>query len=239
MQPMKSEIQLLIAELEAEAELLQKELDLCLMDDNNYKGAHWFQKCLGLVKTKLRVLRQLENSNVEKGKELEWKIKALKIHTAELKRQFPAAFNQEMEIKYQHKIKALETYKQEIEKLPRPFHIDGEVLFTLLGRLADNKIHMVTIQLEKYRSHIYLTRLNVGLQIEVCTKDFDDKPVSLFRVKWSDLAGLDFVRTTGGASLQIPDFDHTMIDSVIEIISRLFYDVLHVRAGEQAKIVVD
>jgi len=156
-----------------------------------------------------------------------------------LKQQFPTVFNEMMEIKYQHKIKALETYKQELENLPRPFHIDGEVLFTLLGRLADNKIHMVTIQLEKYRSHIYLTKLNVGLQIEVITKDYDNEPVNLFRKKGRGLAGLDFVRTTEGASLQIPDFDHTMIDSVIEIMSRLFYDVLHVKAGEQAKILVD
>ena len=34
---MKSELQLLIAELEAEAELLQKELDQCLADDKNWK----------------------------------------------------------------------------------------------------------------------------------------------------------------------------------------------------------
>lgn len=235
---MKSELQLLIAELETEAKLLQKELDLCLMDDNNYKGAHWFQKCLRLVNTKLRELRQLENSNVEKGKELEWKIKALKIHTAELKEQFPIAFNQEMEIKYQHKIKALEAYKKELENKPQPFHVDGEVLYNLLNQLVGNKLQKVTIQLDKYRSHIYLTSLNGGLQIEVCTKDFDDKPVSLFRDKWSDLAGLDFVRTTGGASFNIPDFDQTKIPFIIEILARVVYDVLRVKAGEMGVIVV-
>ena len=124
---MKSELQLLIAELEAEAELLQKELDQCLADDKNYKAAHKFQKSLGLVNTKLQVLRHLENTNVEKGKELEWKIEALKNQMAELKQQFPTAFSQEMEIKYQHKINALEAYKQEYENKPLPFHMDGEI----------------------------------------------------------------------------------------------------------------
>ncbi|MBK8850281.1 MAG: hypothetical protein IPN73_08990 [Saprospiraceae bacterium] len=235
---MKSELQMLIAELEAEAELLQKELDQCLTDDKNYKAAHRFQKCLGLVNTKLKVLRHLENTNIEKGKELEWKIETLKNLMAELKQQFPTAFSQEMEIKYQNKINALEAYKQEYENKPLPFHMDGEVLYTLLGRLASNEIKKFTLQLEKYDAHIYFSKVNGELRIEVSTAEYYLGPVNLFQNKWNGLAGMGFTPTEEGALLLFPFFDQTMIPSILEILSRLLYDVLGAQGGNTAKIVV-
>ncbi|MBL0082998.1 MAG: hypothetical protein IPP37_11455 [Saprospiraceae bacterium] len=235
---MKSELQLLIAELEAEAELLQKELDQCLADDKNYKAAHRFQKCLGLVNTKLKVLRHLENTNIEKGKELEWQIETLKNLMAEFKQQFPTAFSQEMEIKYQNKIKALEAYKQEHENKLLPFHMDGEILYTLLGRLAGNEIKKFTLQLEKYDAQIYFTKVSGELRIEVSTAKYDLGPVNLCQKKWSGLAGMGFTPTEEGALLLFPFFDQTMIPSILEILSRLLYDVLGAQGGNTAKIVV-
>lgn len=233
---MKTELQLLIAELEAEAELLQKELDQCLTDDKYYKGAHRFQKCLGLVNNKLRVLRHLENPNAEKGKELEWKIETFKNLMAELKQQFPIAYSQEMEVKYQHKIKALEAYKQELENKPLPFHIDGEILYTLLDRLACNEIQKFTLQLEIYNTHIYFSKVHNSLRIEVRTAQFYHGQFNLFQDKRNGLRGMGFTPTEDGAMFILKNFDREKIYLVIENLSRLHYDVLAVYGGKTARV---
>lgn len=234
---MKTELQQLITEWQAEADLLQKELNKCL-EDYDYKGAHKFQKCLGLVKSKLSVLTQLENPYAVNIKKLEGEIKRLKIHITDLKYRFPFAFDKDQEVRYQLKLNALEACKRELESKPLPFHVDSEVLYCTFESMAANDIQQFTLALERPNTHIFFSKQDSGLKIAISVVNNEDGILDLFRDKRNGLRGMGFTRTAEGPVLMLDNFDLDQIPRVIEILARLVYDVLGVAGGRKAWIII-
>lgn len=235
---MKTELQLIIAELEAEAALLQKELDQCLSQDKDFKAAHKFQKCLGLVKSKLGVLRQLENPYAVSLKKTQREIDLLTRHMADLKQKYPHYYAESFEAKYLLKWKALELARADLESKPMPFHVDGEVLFNTFESMAANGIQHFTLALENPNTHIYFSKKDSGLKIEVRVAADENSRLDLFGNKRNGLSGMGFVRTEDGAVLMLPNFDHTIIPSILQILSRLLYDVLGMAGGKKVKVIL-
>ncbi len=235
---MKTELQQLIDECEAEADLLQRELNKCL-DDFDYKGAYKFQKCLGLVKSKLGVLRQLENPYAVSLKKKQREIDFLIKHTTDLKQKYPHYYAESLEAKYLLKWKALDAARAELESKPMPFHVDGEVLINMFESMAANDIQRFTLALERPNTHICFSKQDSGLKIAVKVAVDEDSRVDLFRNKWSGLKGMGFTPTEDGAVLMLSAFDQTIIPSILEILSRLLYDVLGMAGGKKARIWMD
>lgn len=220
---MKTNLEILIDELQAECDLLQEELNFCIYD-SDFEGAHAFNKSLNYTRNQLRIARNIQNPNWAKIEHYKQGIQQLE----KLKEDTPF---------YKMMIKRLPEYQASLDELlaiqPKKYALEGEQIPASLEALLKGEIRKITLQMndDNAEIHFKLTEKILNLQLVIHSK-FADK-----NRRYAILKNIGFEIQGDNMSIQIPYFDHSKISDVLEILARIIYDVLDWSGNEKAQIV--
>lgn len=217
---MKSELQILIDELQKEHDLLEKEMNSCVKE-MDYLGAEAYKTPFVYTKEKLRVLRHLENSNFDKINSLKHRIKHTKGITKE-------DFSSEIFIKrIKSRLPEYEKELKQLESIKNNFHQDKDELIICLEKIDSGELNSFDLEIEDGYICIKIFKENGGIKIVIQMKASRKEPLRRITTPQgrSELKKMSFDITEESANLWIDKFDKTKIPFVMEILSRIAYDV--------------
>jgi len=221
---MKTNLEILIDELQSESDYLKKELDLCVVE-SDFKGAQAFQKSLIYTQQQLRIIKGIQNPNWDKIESLERNIERLKN-------------SKEDDRIYKLLIRRLPEYQARLDELrsiqPRKHALESEEITSSLEGLLTGKIRKISLQISgdhDAQIHFNLNGKVLNLQLVVNTHFADKKR------RHAILKNIGFEIQQDNMSMKIADFDQSKTSNVLEILAQIIYDVLDFRGNEKAKII--
>lgn len=228
---MKSDLQILIDELQKEFDLLEKEMNACIKE-MDFLGAEAFRKAFVYTQNKLRILRHLENSNFDKINSLKHKIKYIK----ELRLE---NFNSEYVIEIMKKqIPEYEKELEELENKERNIHLDKDELIVFLEKIDTGELTNFEIEMEKGYIILKVFREKNGIGLQLKTSDNKSLRYATTSYGFSEVKKMGFEITEEDANLSIDKFDKTKIPFVMEILSRLVYDVFRLYRDRNKTVII-
>ncbi len=215
---MKTNLEILIDELQTECDFLQKEIDLCVKD-SDFEGAHAFNKSLTYTQQQLRILQNIQNPSWD---EIRW----IKHCIKQLKKFKGNEYTAKQLIDYQLKLDRLQATQS------KKYPLESEEIVLALEKLSKGKITKINLQIgggHDVEIHFKLHKKALHFQLITDRR---------FRKGNAILRNLGFEIRKNDMFLQIPDFDLTKISKVLEILAQIIYEVLGLRGNENAKIII-
>jgi len=222
---MKTNLEILIDELQAECDLLQEELNFCIYD-SDFEGAHAFNKSLNYTRNQLQIIRNIENPNWTKIEEYKRRIQQLE----KLKEDSPF---------YKMMIKRLPEYQVSLDELlaipPKKYALEGEQIPASLEALLKGEIRKITLQMNDDNAEIHFKLIEKILNLHLIIQSkFADK-----NRRYAILKNMGFeIEQDNNMSMQIADFNSSKISNVLEILALIIYDVLGLSGNEKAQIII-
>ncbi len=222
---MKTNLEILIDELQAECDLLQEELNFCIYD-SDFEGAHAFNKSLIYTRNQLRIAKNIQNPNWAKIEEHRRRIQQLE------KLKEDTRF-------YKMMIQRLPEYQASLDELlaipAKKYALEGEEIAASLEKLLMGEVTKVNLQISgNHDVEIRFKLNNKILYLQLITNiNFADKTR-----RSAILKSIGFEIQQDNISMQILDFEQFRISDIIEILAQIIYDVLGFRGNEKAKIVI-
>ncbi len=214
---MKTNLEILIDELQTECDFLQKEIDLCVKD-SDFEGAHAFNKSLTYTQQQLRILQNIQNPNRDKIALIRRNIehlKGLKVNDYTIQRL--ADCQVELD-----KLQAIQS-----EKYP----LESEEIISSLEALSTGKIRKISLQIGSGHDVEILFKLNEEtLHLQLTKIHFGRKNATL--------KNIGFEVHQDNMSMRVPYFDQSKISNVLEILAQVIYGVIGLRGNENAKIII-
>ncbi len=220
----------MIETLESEINFLNQELQFC-NETEDYKGADTYSQIRSRVRRKLRILKNLENPHFEQINLIEHKI----IQLDKLKDRFPEANLQSLET-LNLKISLL---KKELENLnaDKPTFIDGDELIITLEKLINSEIDKFIFELKENEISLNFNNISKGLEIRIFCKTphglkFYSGPSGVVKLKQ-----MGFILSEGQWTKVFTSFTHKSILELLELLSRITFDVFHLFGRKEGKII--
>lgn len=225
---MKSDLQLLIEEFQREYDLLEFEMNKCIKDQD-FLGAERFKKSFIYTKDKLRILKNLENPN-------RYKINSLKQRIEYLKKQLRKKEHSEFLLSVINRDLAKsenELLKLEATKLP--LFYDKDELLACLEKMNKGELKKVELEIEEGYFIIEILKIDNDITLNLKAEKIRH---------WTSNQGMSEMKKMGfsiaeeEANLKIDNFDKTKISFIMEILSRLVYDVLGLFKDRNKKVII-
>ncbi len=216
---MKSNLQILIEHLEGEQDLLEKEIQNCIKA-SDFLSAATFQEPLFYIRRKLKIFKNLENSNYDRIVALRNKIEYLeKLDENDF---FSKKGIKKMKLK-------IPKYEEELRQLENEKNIninDNDHIITGLYKIVLKEIKQFEIEVGDYEIQIALYNFS-ALKISLQRQDMQSLNYVIPKERLSKLMRLGFTIDGYIASKSLLNFETPKILSIMNLLSRLFYDVLN------------
>ena len=232
---MKSDLQILIDEVQKEHDFLEGEMNSCVRD-LDFLGAEAFRKIFFLKKEELRMVKNLDNPNHGEIQNLKRILKKLSKPESEdeflksLKKRWGAKIqeskNKDEILKSLIKrrkanIQEYESKLLKLESAVRKPYQDSEELMIGLEHIFSNKINRLEIIVEEEEVMILILKQKKSLMIEIKATDKH----FWNRSKLATLKRIGFEVNEENVFQKNKELEKTDIPQVLEILSRVFFEV--------------
>jgi hypothetical protein len=232
---MQNDLQLLISELQQEADLLQHELTKCL-EDTDYDGAKWYQKVLGYTLEKLRILRALEQPNYDTITDLKEMITRMKNLDIEKSDPTNAHIHK---IVNDRQIHSFEEKLNQLERRVRKYQLDSDQIAGCIEDLLARRIETLSIELPQTTATINLRLTGEMCLIELVGLDNENYHIRIRHRGPGDLKRMGFEFTKHKAIKRIDNFTGGDIPNVLQLLARIMFDVFGLYGDQMAILRVD
>lgn len=226
---MKNEHQILIEELQREHDYLENELNTCIKEWD-FEGAEAFKVPLFYTREKLQILKNLDNPDHDNIVELREKIERLKNH--ETKDEFLQFAIQRMK----NKIPEYEKELSNLENKKRRFHYDSDELIICFEKIINKEIEEFEIEIEENGIAFEISIKESKLKIEIRGTDKHTLEYKTTKMGLIELKKMGFLVMETNATIEIEEFEEKKILSVIELLSRIAYDVFRLYGNKKGNI---
>ena len=226
---MKNELQILVEEIQREHDYLEKEMNTCIKE-SDFQGADAFHNSLIYTKQKLRILKNLENPNFDKINGLKRRIEYFK--SIEVENEL---FKSSIE-RMKASIPALETELRSLEQTKPIFKNDSDELIIYLEKLLSGDLTFFELEIKENKLSIQINKNDNTLEIILSSLKNTQIKQHFIRYGVSELNNIGFTINESNAILRIEDFETSKIKEVIEILSRITFDILRLYGNQRAKI---
>lgn len=227
---MKTDLKILIDEFQKEIDFLEKQMNSCV-EMMDFKGAQGYKKSLIYTKEKLQVLKNLENCHFDEINRLNRTIEYIKNKRHKYKNN---------ELFWNGFIQKQKEFEERISKLERQsknkFNLDSEELVNCLEKIVISELSQFKIVFKKTELSIRLQKEDASLKIELNRKE---NRLYLRLADKSILKNMGFELQEHLAIKYIPSFQKSDIESTIEILARITFEVFRVYGNEEAIISLD
>jgi hypothetical protein len=226
---MKSDLHILIEELQREHDYLEEELNTCLKEWD-FKGAEAFKEPLFYTREKLRILKNLENPDFDSIVSLRGKIERLRDYegTDEIAK-FATQRMKDRIPEYEKELLKLENNEKKI-------HDDSDELIICLEKVLAKKISQFDIAVEDEGIVFEISKKERILKIEIRRSDNYTLDYTTTKNGLTKLKTMGFQINEMNAIKEIRDFQEKKILSLIELLSRIAFEVFRLYGNKEAKI---
>lgn len=228
---MINELQILIEVLQSEHDYLENELKACI-NEWDFEGAEAFKKPLFYTREKLRILKNLDNPDYDKILDLRNKIERLKNYEA--KDEFTKFAIQITK----DKIPEYENELSNLENKERQFYYNSDELIICLERIINKEISEFELEVNNEGVVFHISNWNSNLKIEIRWTDKSSLDYKTGRMGITELKGMGFLVTEKNAVKKFENFEGDKILSIIELLSRVAYEVFGLYGNKEGKIKV-
>lgn len=227
---MKTNLQILMAELQNECSFLKEKMNDCVKD-LDFKGAEAFRKPFFYTQEKLRTLKNIDDSNYGMISELKRRIAYFK------KIDVTPGLN---EMEY-------EQVKEEISKATKrlndiigedvKFRVDTDEIIACLENIALRKLNSFDLEFKERNFKISVQQKKFSLSFLLKTLNAQPLDHSMPETKIVELKKIGFDVHQSDAFLELKKFNASKILTALEILSRIVYDVLELYGEKEALLI--
>lgn len=251
---MKSEIELLIHNLQNEFDYLKYELDLCVAQ-GDFEYAHLFKKSLNIVASKLKVAKQLLDPNISKIQLIEFRIKNLNQKSkgfpknpyhveeedADIDKHSEAIKKMTEEFMSKRNADQLEMLEEQLQQLKskpaKPLKADNDQFTSLLEQLANDSIASISFEISERYMRLQIAKTKTDLQLKLIPMGNASLNNAFPWHHAPTLSQLGFDLESGKKI--IPDFDEYKIQEALQLITILLFDFFHFVGDEVLEVKVE
>jgi hypothetical protein len=239
---MKTDLEILIEHLQSEYDYLKSSMDECIAEWD-FDGAKAFRESVIFTKSKLNVLKCLENPNFKKINQISEMISRMEKSLTDRKFEMDYLDEQTRQRMEEHfnqstKNRIIE-YKTELEKLksiePKQ-RIDDDKILELLECLEQNKISAVEFEIIKDKIFLHLKVNNEQCELKFRTRENVKIEDYLIKSTKSILWNLGFNSET--YKKQISNFNKLNKIKVLEELAIIYFEVFGI-FGEERNIKIE
>lgn len=226
---MKNELQNLIEELQKEHDYLESELNHCL-EGWDFEGAATFKEPLLYTKEKLRILQNLNNSNFDKIVNLRGRIKWFK----ELEGKDDLS-----KFRFQRIKEKIPEYKRELSHLEnkkKRFQYDTDELTICLKKIIQKEIRKIELKIDTKEIIFELWKEESNLKIKISRSDKHELDYTITSNGINELKKMGFFLSKENAIKEIKQFTESKIHQIIELLSRIIFEVLRLYGDRNGQI---
>ncbi|MEM6963367.1 MAG: hypothetical protein AAF573_01295 [Bacteroidota bacterium] len=226
---MKTDLQLVIDELQKEVTLLKKKINSCV-SAMFFEEAEWYKQSLSRANQQLRKLQNLHNPNFNEIERINWSIEGVKAKRDKYK-DIPSRSKH-----YISELKQLEERKSKLEQqLGNRFRLDSEVIADYLEKIISDELRQFKIIFEKRRLVVQLEKEGTALKVQLKrTEDY----LYLDALDKSILKNMGFQLQDDHPAKSIPNFNEVHILPTLEMLARITFEVFRCYGNEDAFLTV-
>lgn len=239
---MKTDLQILIEHLQSEYDYLKSSMDECIAEWD-FDSAKAFLKPVIYTRTKLNILKCLENPNFNKINRLSSKITSMEKNLTD--RKFEMEYldihtRQRMEAHFneftKNRIKESKTELDNLKSIdPKP-RMDDDKILELLEALERNEINEVEFEIKKDKIFLILRVRNDHGELQFRSAENENIEIYLLQHTISVLRKLGF--NTETFKKEIPNFRELDKIKVIEELAIIYFEVFGI-FGEEINIKIE
>lgn len=225
---MKTDLQLLIKELEKEYNYLRKEQNRCAREWDFHR-ANAFRKALIYTGAQHRILLYLHEPNYDHIESLKKEIESMRKLKRNSKKKFAVRFLKD-------KITELQRQLTELEQQAKAKTNDDDKLLECIEDVINHHLQSFQIRFEKYDITLELARRGDALQLEVRSlKNFKLSQL-ISKPGLAELQKMGFLIAQENALLLLNQVSKKSTLPILTILSRITYDVLGIYGIRKAAI---
>ena len=225
---MKSDLQLLIDELQKQHDHLENELNSCI-EGWDFISAEVYKESLVYTREQLRILKNLNTPNYDK-------IYALK-KRIEFYSDFKSQEDRYLRYTFQRMNKKITEFKKELlklENIEKRAHIDSDELIICFEEILSQRINQFELEVEAILFKIL--RTGNELKIELTRTDKKSLDYTMTKIGSSKLKKMGFQVEDKTAIKIVREFQVSKILPIISIISRIIFEVFKLYGNKKARL---